>query len=79
MSVYASIDRAGGPGPGVVDGAGTYVDVAVGLGDVRLGVWIGGTWEPCAYLTPAQALDVARALMWAAQAAIDGGPAYSPR
>lgn len=60
MSVYVSAD------PGIVDDEGTVVDVALGVDDVRLGVWIEKSWAPCAYLTPDQARTVAVQLIAAA-------------
>jgi hypothetical protein len=67
VSVYSSINAAGERGePSAVDERGTIVDVAIGIGDVRLGVWLDGEWAPCAYLTPDQACDVAMALIEAA-------------
>jgi hypothetical protein len=66
VSVYRSRNAAGDSEPAARDAQGTLVDVAVGIGDVRLGVWLFGKWEPSAYLTPAQAVDVALALLKAA-------------
>ena len=41
------------------------VDVAVSLldGTVRLGVWPEDEWEPSAYLTPAQAIELGAMLI----------------
>jgi hypothetical protein len=69
VSVYASFNSP------IVDQAGTVVDVALGVDDVRLGVWLEGTWEPSAYLTRAQALALATRLVeCAARVGLAGWP-----